>query len=104
MVGRETAPRSAAGRDEFRSLVRAPELTAPCLRREEDKEFEGASAFTPFRPPGRSAKARRAAMAWGRALSTVGRIEGCSALRETLSMRLSSSVPMWRRPMSGDWR
>lgn len=88
----------------LRSLIRDPVSTRFCLRRDEDREFEGATDLTSLRLPGRSARARRAATAWGRALSTAGRIEGCWALRSTLSMRVRSPSPIWRRPMSGDWR
>lgn len=104
MAGRETAFRFGSDKEASRSLVRAPCEAVPCLRREGDRESEGASDFTSFRLPGRAERARLASSAWGLLLSTAGRRFGCSALRATLSMRSSSLRPIWRRPMSGDWR
>jgi len=76
MAGRETAFRFGLDTDAPRSLVRAPCETAPCRRREEDTELAGGKDFTALRLPDRTASARLASMAWGRALSTAGRILG----------------------------
>jgi hypothetical protein len=103
MAGRETAFRFGSDREASRSLVRAPCEAVLCLRREGDREFDGASDFTSFRLPGRAERARLASSAWGLILSTAGRRFGCSALRATLSIRPSSFAPSWRRAMSGDW-
>ena len=104
MDGRAREFRFPSEREASRPLIRASEPTVPCLILEGDRDFEGARDFTPLRLPGRGARALRASTAWGRALSTTGRIEGCSALRVTLSMRLSSPAPIRRRPISGDCR
>jgi hypothetical protein len=103
MAGRETAFRFGPDKDASFSRVRAPDGTAPCLRRAGDTEFAGGTDFTSLRLPGRTASARLASIAWGRELSTAGRILGCSALRATLLIRPSSPDPICRRAMSGDW-
>jgi len=104
MTGRETPFRLGSDPDASRSLVRTPCERPASLSREEDKELAGGTDFTSFRLPGRTASARLASIAWGRALSTAGRILGCSPLRATRPIRSSSPDPTWRRAMSGDWR
>src|SRR5512137_1860011 len=75
--GRVIAPLSGDVTEPFRSL--ATDLSAaPGRIREGDREFEGATDRTALRLPGRSARARRAARASGRTLSTAGLREGWS--------------------------
>jgi len=77
MVGRATASRPPPTTEPERSRDRIDPFAGPCRKEDEDTERDGARARTSVRLPGRSCRARRAAMACGRALSTVGRMPGC---------------------------
>ncbi len=103
MAGRETAFRSGLDGDISLAFARTPCEPPACLSREAVTEFAGGRDFTSFRPPGRTASARLASIAWGRELSRTGRILGCSPLRATRPIRSRSTDAIWRRAMSWDW-